>query len=155
MIDIDEIGRGDAEEVRLHVHGMIERKIIAVHHDGSAGVLMEFGKAADMIDVGVGADDDLDGKFVAAEEIEDAFDFVAGVDDEGFARFGIANDQAIALKHADGELDVDHLRVSGVGEIQGVGNGRHWRDYSIVDLGRGGRDIRYQRSDIRRQWGRG
>jgi len=67
MIDIDEIGRGNAEEVGLHVHGMIERKIVVVHHDGSASVLMEFGETADVVNVGVGADDDLDGKFVAAE----------------------------------------------------------------------------------------
>ncbi len=148
MIDIHEIGRDHAEEIGLHIHGVIEREIVAVHHDGSAGVLMEFGEAADVINVGMGADDDLDREFVAAEEIEDAFDFVAGIDDDGFARFGIANDQTIALKHADGELDVDHLRVRGVGEIQGVGNGRHWCDYSIGDLGRGSgiSAIRNQRS---------
>lgn len=125
MIDIDEIGRDHAEEVGLYVHGVVEGKIVAVHHDGSAGVLVELGEAADVINVGVGADDDLDGEFVAAEEIEDALDFVAGVDDDGFARFGVANDQAIALKHADGQLDVDHLRVSGVGEMQGIRSGGH------------------------------
>ncbi len=134
MIDIDEIGRGNAEEVGLYVHGVIERKIIVVHHDGSASVLMEFGETADVVNVGVGADDDLDGELVAAEEIEDAFDFVAGVDDDGFAGFGIADDQTIALEHADGQFDVDHLRVSGVGEIQSIGNNRHWGEYSIVDL---------------------
>jgi len=150
MIDIDEIGSGHAEEVGLHVHGVIEGKIVAVHHDGSAGVLVELGEAADVINVGVGADDDLDGEFVAAEEIEDALDFVAGVDDDGFARFGVTNDQTIALKHADGQLDADHLRVSGVGEMQGVRSGGHWEKYSIVHL-RGGfwvRDRGYQRTDI-------
>jgi hypothetical protein len=125
MVDVNELGRGYAEEVGLHVHGVIEGKIVAVHHDGSAGVEVELGEAADMINVGVSADDDADGEFVAAEEIEDAFDFVAGVDDDGFAGFGIADDQTIALKHADGQLDVDHLRVSGVGEMKWVGSGGH------------------------------
>ena len=67
MIDIHEIGRGNAEEVGLHVHGVIEGEIVAVHHDGSAGVLVELGEAADVVNVGVGADDDLDREFVAAE----------------------------------------------------------------------------------------
>jgi hypothetical protein len=148
MIDIDEFGWDHAEEVGLHVHGVIKGEIIVVHHDGSAGVEMEFGEAADMINVGVSADDDLDGEPVAAEKIEDAFDFIAGVDDDGFTVLRIADDQTIALKHADGDLDVDHLRVSGVGEMQGVGNGGHREKYTIAYLRGGFSEEGYQRSDI-------
>jgi len=125
MIDVDEFGRFNTEEVGLHVHAVIEGEIVAVHHDGRAGVLMELGKAADVINVGVGADDDFDGELVAAKKAEDALDFVARIDNKGFASIGIANDQTIALEHADRDLDVDHRRVGGIGEMQCVGCGVH------------------------------
>jgi hypothetical protein len=155
MIDIDELGWDHAEEVGLHVHGVIEGEIVVVHHDGRAGIEMELGKAADMIDVGVGADDDFDGEPVTAEKIEDAFDFIARVDDDGFVGLWIADDKTVALKHADGDLDVDHLRVSGIGEIQGVGNGGHRCKYSIVHL-RGGFWVREEGDRLteekKKQW---
>jgi hypothetical protein len=136
MIDVDEFGSFHAEEIGLDVHGVIEREIIVVHHDGRASVLMELGKAADVINVGVGADDDFDGELVAAKKAEDALDLIARINDDGFAGFGIADDQTIALEQADGQLDVDHLRVGGVRETRGVGCGVHREKYSIVDLGR-------------------
>jgi len=150
LIDVDEFGGFHAEELGLDVHGVIEGQIVVVHHDGRAGVLMELGEAADVVNVGVGTDDDFHGELVAAEKAEDALDLIAGVDDDGFAGFGIADDQTIALEQADGQLDVDHLRVGGVGETQGVGCGVHLKKYSIGDLGRecGVRDEGYQRSDI-------
>ena len=135
MIDVDEFGRFDTEELGLDFHAVIEREIVVVHHDGRAGVLMELGKAADVINVGVGADDDFDGELVAAKKAEDALDLIAGIDDDGFAGFGIADDQTVALEHADRQLDVDHLRVGGVGETQGVGCGVHWEKYSIGNVG--------------------
>jgi len=150
LIDVDEFGGLHAEELGLDVHGVIEREIIVVHHDGRTGVLMELGEAADVINVGVGTDDDFDGELVAAEKAEDALDLIAGVDDDGFAGFGIADDQTIALEQADGQLDVDHLRVGGARETESVGCGVHLKKYSIGDLGRecGVRDKGYQRSDI-------
>ena len=75
----------------MDVHGVIEGEIVVVHHDGRAGVLMELGEAPNVIDVGVGADDDFDGELVAAEKAEDALDFIAGVDDDGFEDLGIAD----------------------------------------------------------------
>jgi hypothetical protein len=147
MIDVDEFGGLHAEELGLDVHGVIEREIIVVHHDGRPGVLMELGEAADVINVGVGANDGFDGELVAAKKAEDALDLIAGVNDNGFAEFGIADDQTIALEQADGQLDVDHLRVGGPGETQGVRCGVHQEKYSIGDLGRefGVRGGGYQR----------
>ena len=150
MVDVHEIWCGHAEEVGLHVHGVVQGEIVVVHHDGRAGVLMQLGEAANVIDVGVGADDDFDGEFVSAEKIQDALDFVAGVDDDGFARFGIADDQTVALKHADGQLNVDHLRIGGVGETQGVRGGVHSEKYNIGILEGGFSERGDQRSDIRR-----
>jgi len=45
-------------------------------------------QAADVINVGVGADDDFDGELVAAKKAEDALDLIAGIDDDGFADLG-------------------------------------------------------------------
>jgi hypothetical protein len=122
LIDGGEFGRAETEKGRLDLQGVVEREIVVVHHDGSAGVLMELGKAADMIDVGVGADNCFDGEFVAAEEAEDALDFVTGVDDDGFMSFGIADDGTVALEEANGDLDVDHLRIGGVGGAEYFGH---------------------------------
>lgn len=145
MIDVDELGRFDTEEIGLHFHAVVKGKIVVVHHDGRAGVLMELGEAADVINVGVGADDDFDGELIAAEKAEDALDLIAGIDDDGLAGLGIADDQTIALEQADGQLDIDHLRVGGVRKTQCVGCGVHWNKYSIGDLGRefGVRDAGY------------
>jgi hypothetical protein len=105
---------------------MIERQVVAVHHDRRSGVLVELGEAADVIDVRVGADDGFYGQLVAADEAEDAFYFVAGVDDDGFARFRIADDGAIALQHSDRDLDVNHFRMRGVRHSYGVVHARQY-----------------------------
>jgi len=151
MIDIDEFGSFHAEKGGLDFHAVIKGEIIAVHHNGRAGVLVELGEAADVINVGVGADDELDDEFIAAQKTEDSFDFIAGVDDDGFAGFGIADDHTVALEHADGQLDVDHRRVGGVGKTQCVGCGVHLCKYSTGNVGRRIRVISNQISAIRRQ----
>ncbi len=87
------------------------------NHRGAGGAA-EFGEAAYVVDVRVGADDGADFQVVAREDFEDALDFVAGIDDQGFMRFGIAHDRAVALEHANGEDFVD----------QAFG---HWVEYSI------------------------
>src|SRR5271167_4047460 len=117
MIDFGERRRTETEKIGLLIHGIVEWEIVVVHHDRRAGVLVELGEAADVIDVGVRADDGFDGEFVAADEIEKAFHFVAGVENDGFAGFGVADYGAIALKNTDGDLDVDEF---GVGSVQGA-----------------------------------
>ena len=128
LIDGSEFGRTHTEESSLDLHGVVEREIVVVHHNRGASILMEFGQAADVIDVRMGADNGFDGELVAAEKAEDAFDFVAGVDHDGFMSFGIANDGAVALQHADRNFDVDHVRIGSVGCVECVG---HWEKYSI------------------------
>jgi len=86
-----------------------------MHHDGRASVLVKLGEAADVIDMRVGADDGFDGESVAANQAEDAFDFVAGVDHDAFSGAWVADDGTVALQHAHGNFEVDHLRVGGVG----------------------------------------
>lgn len=123
LLDLGEFRGLHTEKSGLGVEGIVERKIVVVHHDRSAGVLMELGEAADVIDVGVGADDGFDAELVAAKQAKNTLDFVAWVDNDGFASFGIADDGAIALKHADRDFHVDHLRVGGVGAVKWVGHG--------------------------------
>ena len=131
LVNFDDFGSGHAEEGGLHFHAAIEREIVVVHHDGRAGVLVKLGEAADVIDVRVGADDGLDGEFVAAEEAEDAFDFVAGIDDDALEGAGIADDGAVALKHANGDLEVDHFLVGGVGQAVRWMNLAHGESISL------------------------
>ena len=139
LIDLGEFGGLHTEKSGLGVDGIVEREIVVVHHDRSAGVLMELGEAPDVIDVGVGADDGFDRELVAAKQAKNTFDFVAWVDNDGFASFGIADDGAVALKHADRNFDVDHLRVGGVGAVKRVGHGEK---YSIgISRGAGVRQL--------------
>ena len=107
VIDCGEFRGSDAEKRGLHVHALVERKIFAMHEHWRSGEMVELGQAADVVDVGVGADDGFCGKAVATEELEDAADFVTGIDDDGLARNGIADDGAIALQHADRNGDLD------------------------------------------------
>jgi hypothetical protein len=43
LIDRGEFRRAHTEKRSLNLHGVVEREIVVVHHDGSAGVLMELG----------------------------------------------------------------------------------------------------------------
>jgi hypothetical protein len=92
---------GHAQQRGLNFEIFIEREIGAVHQYGRAGRLRETSEAADVVDVSVRADDGADLEVIARENRFDALDFVAGVDDERFAGFGVAQYVAIALKHTD------------------------------------------------------
>lgn len=106
LVHVADGRRLDAKEARLHFHGLIERNIVAMHQNGSAGVVVEFLQAADVVNVSVGADDGFDGEFMAAEQIHDAVNFVAGIENNGFTRNGIADDGAVALQQPDGNGEV-------------------------------------------------
>lgn len=114
LVNVGDFRRCNAEERGLHLHSLIQRKIVAMHEDGRAGVLMELAEAADVVDVSVRADDGFDGQPMTTEELEDARDFVARIDDQCFARDGIADDGAIALQHTDRNGDVDEPLRKGV-----------------------------------------
>ena len=59
---------------------------------------MKFFEAADVVNVRMSAGDGFDGEFMAAEQVHDAMDFVAGIENDGFARNRIADDGAVALQ---------------------------------------------------------
>jgi hypothetical protein len=54
-----------------------------------------------MVDVGVSAYDGLDGQSVLGQQLKNSRGLVAGIHDQRFARFRIANDRTIALQHTD------------------------------------------------------
>ena len=116
LMNVDKVGRRQPEECSLQFHTVIERKIVAVHHDRRASVLIKLGETAYVIDVGVGTDDSLNLQFVAAEKAKDAFHFVTGIDNDGFVSARVADNRAIALKQPDRKLEINHLRVSSVRE---------------------------------------
>jgi len=126
LVHIGDFRRRDAEESGLHIHPLIERKVIAMHQNGSAGVLPKLAEAADVINVGMRADDGFNGQAVAAEKFEDAGDFVAGVDDESFAAGRVADDGAITLQHSYGNGDVDEALGYGVECRNGVVHKAHY-----------------------------
>jgi hypothetical protein len=119
MVNVGDLGGLHADEGGLHFHGVVEREIVIVHHHGRAGVLVKLRETADVVNVRVGADDGFDLELVPAEKAEDAFDFVARVNDDGFAGLGIANDLAIALEQANGEPDMDHFPAGGAWRLKG------------------------------------
>ena len=101
LVNFGDGWRLDAEEAGLHLHRLIERNVIAVHQNRSARVVVEFFQPADVVNVCMSADDRFDGELMAAEQIHDAMNFVAGVEDDGFAGKRIADDGAVALQDAD------------------------------------------------------
>ena len=101
-------GGGDAEPAGLDVHHLDQGQVVLVVEDGGAGELLEAVGSGDVVDVGVGDEDLLDGEVVFGEEGQDAGDVVAGIDDDGFVGGLVAEDGAVALEGADGEDFVDH-----------------------------------------------
>ena len=100
--------RGDAQLICLDVHHGDQWEVALVVEDGCAGDAFEALRSRDVVYVGVGYDDLLDGKGVLGEKGEDAWDFVAGIDYDGFAGGLVAEDGAVALEGADGEGLADH-----------------------------------------------
>ncbi len=104
-----DFGGGDAQPAGLDVHHLDEGEVELVVEDGGSGELLEAVGSGDVVDVGVGDDDLLDGEVMAIEDGLDAGDVVTGVDDDGFAGGFVAKDRAVALEEAYGEDFVDHL----------------------------------------------
>jgi hypothetical protein len=80
-----------------------------VVENGRSGELFEAVGSGDVVDVGVGDDDLLEGEVVLFKQGDDAGDLVAGIDDDGFVGGLVAEDGAVALEQADGEDFVDHV----------------------------------------------
>jgi len=99
---------GNAEPACLKIHHLDQRQIVLVVEDRRSGKAFEALGSGDVIDVGVGNDDLLDGELVLIEQSDDAGDVVAGIDYDGFAGGFIAENGAVALERADSEDFVDH-----------------------------------------------
>src|SRR5216683_4313180 len=104
---IGQIWRNNTKKRSLDIHCLIKRQVLAMHHDGSAGVFVQLAKPADVIDVRVGADDRFDGELMASQEVQNAADLIAGIDHQRFARDRIPDNRAVALQHPHGNRDVD------------------------------------------------
>jgi hypothetical protein len=128
LVHFGEVRRRQPDERRLHIHCVIQRKILAVHHHRGTRVLVQLAKTADMINVRVRAHDRFYGEFVASQEIEHAADFIAGINHQGLARDGIADDGTIAVEHSHGDGDVDQSLRGGGQRGEGF---VHERDYNI------------------------
>jgi len=98
----------DAQPTGLVGHDLELGKVIFIHEDGRAGEFFELEGATDVVDVGVGDEDLLELEAEGVESAGDAAYLVAGVDDDGFAGFFVAQDGAVALQRADGEGFEDH-----------------------------------------------
>jgi len=107
-VDFDFAGRTHADPDGLHIEHFQKSIVILVEQDWSAGGGAELHGSAHVVDVSVGDDDLFDLQVVLADEGEDVFDVVAGVDDHGFVGGLVADDGAVALQRADGEDFVDH-----------------------------------------------
>ncbi len=107
-VDGDGLRRGDAEPRGLHGQHLLQFGVVEIHVNGRARDPLEFLRAADVIDMRVGDYDGRHFQVVARENFENARDFVAGVDDHGFAGLLVAEDRAVALQRADGQNFVNH-----------------------------------------------
>ncbi len=75
-----------------------------MHHDRRSGSLLQFAQAAYVVDVRMSADNCAHGERMARERFEDALDLVAWIEHQGFARFGITQNRAIALQPSDRQI---------------------------------------------------
>ncbi|MGA9875485.1 MAG: hypothetical protein WBQ21_06730, partial [Solirubrobacteraceae bacterium] len=96
------------EPAGLDVHHVDQREVELVVEDGSASEFFEALGSGDVIDVGVGDDDLPEGELVLLEQLDDAGDVVAGIDDDGFAGGFVAKDGTVALERAYDKDFVDH-----------------------------------------------
>jgi hypothetical protein len=104
----EDLGGFHAEPACLDVHHGDEREVVLVVEDGGSGEAFEFLGSGDVVDVGVGDDDLLDGEVVLGEEGEDVGDVVAGIDDDGLEGGFVAEEGAVAADGAYGEGFADH-----------------------------------------------
>ena len=85
VVGREDFGSSHAEPAGLNVHELDQRQVALVVEDGRAGKLLQPRGARDVVDMRVGDEDLLHGEFVARKDGEDAWNVVAGVDDDGLA----------------------------------------------------------------------
>jgi hypothetical protein len=109
MIDLGAAGGGHAQPCGLHFQLIVESFVVLVHPNGCAGESFHLLRAADVVDVGMGDDDGFHLELMSAQDGENVFDVVSGIDDDGFARGFVAEDGAVALEQADGQNLMNHI----------------------------------------------
>jgi len=102
------LGGGDAKPGGLDVHHLDEREVELVVEDGSASEMFEAVGSGDVVDVSMGDDNLFNNETMSIQNGCNAGDFIAGVDDDGFAGCLVAKYGAIATERADNEDFVDH-----------------------------------------------
>jgi hypothetical protein len=108
VVGVFDGGGGDTEPGGLLVHDFDLGEVVLVTEDGGSGELFEAMGASDVINVGVGDKDLLNGEFVSGEEGEDAGNVVTGIDDDGLAGGLVAEDGAVALERTYWDCFKDH-----------------------------------------------
>lgn len=103
-----DFGRGNAEPSGLYVHHLYQGQVVLVVEDGRAGEALEPLGSCDVVDVGMGHNDLLDGELKLFKGIHNTGDVVARINHNGFMGGFIAENGAIALEWADDEDFVDH-----------------------------------------------
>jgi hypothetical protein len=108
VIGVGDFRGRDAEPCGLDIHHFDQGKVELVIENGCSGELLEALCTGNMVDVGVGDDDLLDGEGVPLECGDDAGDVVARVDDDGLMGGFVAEDGAVAAEWAYDEDFMDH-----------------------------------------------
>ena len=95
----------------------VEVGVVLVHVHGRAGERLQLGRAADVVDMGVGDHDGLDREPVPVEDRGDVRNIIAWIDDNSLAGLLVAENRAVALQHADRKNLVNHNHdcILGVG----------------------------------------
>ena len=99
----------------------VELGVVLVHVHGRAGERLQLGRAADVVDMGVGDHDGLHREPVPVQDFGDVRDIIAWIDDNGLAGLLVAENRAVALQHADRKNLVNHYHDCILGVWMGRG----------------------------------
>ena len=73
--------------------------------------MLEFERASNMVNVGVSHKNLLEPEPQIGDASKDAADLVAGIDDDGFSGFFVAEKSAVALQRPDDKCFEDHAHI--------------------------------------------
>lgn len=106
-----DLGCGEAEPSGLRVHHFEQGQVVLVEEDGRSGLLFQFQRAANVVDVRVRDNNLFEPELVLFQTRYDLRDVAAGIDDHGLAGRLIAKDRAVTLQHANGKGLEDHTLI--------------------------------------------
>ena len=112
MVDDSAFGRRHSDPLRLHIQLFKEQEIGLVNGRRRAGAFLQLENCADMINMRVGADDLLQRQAVLVQSSKNFLGVVSRIDDDRFTRGFVAENRAVALKHADGKCFDNHLNLT-------------------------------------------